>query len=167
MDTWVHYKTDTFKWNWGLLVLRYLLEMGFINLFFGIYWKKREGICGMCLWGLIKSPHVPVQHPGHISNACSAQLCCWNMKYAWTIKSIWTIHLNIRYSEPSKRSLNQTHTRLFVHTQVHTKWHINMHSHVVHNGLSVLSTNFCWQCACNKKKRHAHMHLGEKEGMWH
>lgn len=35
-----------------------------------------------CVWALIKSAHVPVQHPGHISNACSALLCCWNMKYA-------------------------------------------------------------------------------------
>lgn len=112
---------------------------------------QRRQSCGRCIWGLIKSAHIPVQHPGHISNACSAQLHCWNMKYAWIIKSIWTIRLNIRYSKPSKRSLNLTHTCLLTSSQVHTEWHINTHSHVVHNGLSVLVPTFCWLCARSKK----------------
>lgn len=36
---------------------------------------QRGQSCGMCIWALIKSAHVPVQHPGHISNACSALFC--------------------------------------------------------------------------------------------
>lgn len=77
---------------------------------------QRGQSCGMGIWALIKSAHVPVQHPGHISNACSALLCCWNMKYAWAIKSIWTIRLNTRHRKPSKRSLNLTHTGVHAHT---------------------------------------------------
>ena len=134
---------------------------------------QRGQRCGMCVSALIKSAHVPVQHPSHISNACSAPLCCRNMKYAWTIKSIWTIHLNIRYSKPSERSLNLTHTHSLMHTHVHTKWHINMHSHVVHNGLSVSVPTLCWQCKCSKTQRRAHeralthSNTGGEEKMWH
>lgn len=117
---------------------------------------QRGQSCGMGIWALIKSAHVPVQHPGHISNACSALLCCWNMKYAWAIKSIWTIRLNTRHRKPSKRSLNLTHTGVHAHTYVHTKWHTNMHSHVVHNGLSVSTPTFCWQRTRNNSQKHVH-----------
>lgn len=134
------------------------------------FWKPYETCCiyshlglystgqnsGMCIRALIKSAHVPVQHPGHISTACSALLCHWNMKYAWTIKSIWTIHLNIRYTRPSKKIIKCNTHRLHSHTCVHTKWHINMHSHVVHNGLSVSVPTFCWQCTRSNRHRRAH-----------
>lgn len=88
----------------GLWNVLYLFALG--HLF------KGDKSSGMCIWALVKSAHVPVLHPGHISNACSALLCCWNMKYAWTIKSIWTIYLNIRYTRPSKKIIKPNTHRL-------------------------------------------------------
>lgn len=67
--------------------------------------KKKRGVWVGDARQLSQSAHVPVQHPGHISTTprhALALLCCWNMKYAWTIKSIWTIYLNIRYGGPSE-----------------------------------------------------------------
>lgn len=45
---------------------------------------------------------LPHEHNALARTRSLALLCCWNMKYAWTIKSIWTIYLNIRYGVPSE-----------------------------------------------------------------
>lgn len=97
----------------GLWMCRCLSEKGYEKCCIYFYWVfiqrgQSDGMCG----ALIKSAHVPVQHPGHISNVYSALLCCWNMKYAWTIKSIWTIYLNIRYTTPSKKIIKPNTHRL-------------------------------------------------------
>lgn len=124
-------------------VYGHLSEMCCIYSYSGIYSK------GTKLWDGYMSSHKVSPRPSATSwpykqcLLCSALLCCWNMKYAWAIKSIWTIRLNTRHRKPSKRSLNLTHTGVHAHTYVHTKWHTNMHSHVVHNGLSVSTPTFC------------------------
>ena len=117
---------------------------------------------GTRIWALIKSAHVPAQHPGHISNACSALLLeyeiCMDHKE----------HMDHPSQYPLQRTIKKiikpnTHSLARADTHVHTKWHINMHSHVVRNGLSVSVPAFCWRCACSKRQRHrrtlAHTHV--------
>ena len=71
--------------------------------------------------------HIPVQHPAHIRESIPPPCpCCWNMKYAWTIKSIWTIHLNIRYAQPSKKIIKPNTQRL---APPHTQTCINPGTH--------------------------------------
>lgn len=117
---------------------------------------QRGQSCGMGIWALIKSAHVPVQHPGHISNACSALLLeyeiCMGHKEHMDHPSQYAPQKTIKkIIKPNTHWCARTHLQY-----VHTKWHTNMHSHVVHNGLSVSTPTFCWQRTRNNSQKHVH-----------
>lgn len=71
-----------------------------------VYSKPRWGDGGGGQWAkatLAVSARPSATSRPHEHNApARALLCCWHMKYAWTVKSIWTIYLNIRYGGPSE-----------------------------------------------------------------
>lgn len=124
-------------------VYGHLSEMCCIYSYSGIYSK------GTKLWDGYMSSHKVSPRPSATSWPYKQCLLCSALLLEYEICMGHKEHMDHPSQYAPQKTIKKiikpnTHWCARTHLQyVHTKWHTNMHSHVVHNGLSVSTPTFC------------------------